>query len=130
MRRAGPELSLRARALAHATWGESELRLLPALCDRNRISVDVGSGVGVYAAIMFLYSRQVLAFEPNPRLYELLRRSFAPTVAVTNCALSDRAGPATLRVPVIAGRAFVGRASYETKHGFGGHQRAAAGPRG
>jgi FkbM family methyltransferase len=126
LRRAGPRLPLLARALAHATWGEAELRLLPALCHRDRISVDVGSGFGVYAAIMLLYSRQVLAFEPNPRRYELLRRSFAPSIAVKNCALSDRVGPATLRVPVVAGRAFVGRASIETENGFGGHSRAEA----
>ncbi|WP_162913372.1 FkbM family methyltransferase [Rhodospirillaceae bacterium SYSU D60014] len=126
LRRVGPRLPLLARAVAHVTWGEAELRLLPALCDRDRISVDVGSGFGVYAAIMLLYSRQVLAFEPDPRRYRLLRGSFAPAVAVKNCALSDRAGSAALRVPVVAGRAFVGRASIEPENGFGGHRRAAA----
>ncbi len=95
---------------AWAAWlsGEPEIRLLPLLCDRGRVALDIGANVGVYSYFLRKYSTLCHAFEPHPQLADYLRRSFSSGVAVHDMALSDRDGDATLSVPLYQNR---GRAS-------------------
>ena len=82
---------------------EPELRLLPALADRQRRSVDVGAAGGSFVAHLYDISLDVLAFEPRPRqAADLLAMSQALQlpVSVETVALSDRAGTARLRMLV------------------------------
>lgn len=99
-----PVFSLRLRADRHLASGEPELRLVAALSMPGRLSVDVGANHGVYAVIMARHAPRVLAIEPNPELARLLRRGLPRNCTVLACALSDRAGAAELRVPLIDGR--------------------------
>ena len=81
--------------------GEPELRLLPALCDHHRLSVDVGANEGGYAWHMRRFSRGLYVFEPLPELAARLSSGFAldRRVHVQQVALSDKSGTAQLRVP-------------------------------
>src|ERR1700677_1900759 len=89
---------------SHADWllrgGEPEARLLPSLCDRRRVSIDVGGNVGGYTWLLYRLSKRVIVFEANPnlaaRLAWLCRLTLKTSVTVHNVALSDRSGTATL----------------------------------
>ena len=94
----GP-LYIRYRALKELWRGEPEVRRLPALADRARNSLDVGAHKGVYSYFLARCSRHVYAFEPNPKNFTVLKRNLGRRVTVLPLALSNRSGPAVLRVP-------------------------------
>lgn len=84
-------------------YGEVELHLLEFLCSRDRDAIDVGANDGSYVHYLRRYARRVIAFEPMPSLARALRRKFRRGVVVESVALSDTAGIASLRVPVVDG---------------------------
>jgi FkbM family methyltransferase len=94
---------------------EPEAMLLPALCDRDRISIDVGGNIGAYALHIRRLSRMCHVFEPFPGFATQLKRAFMfdRRVRVHQVALSDRTGTATLRVPLYGGGAVVALATIE-----------------
>lgn len=80
---------------------EAELRLVPYLCDAEKISVDVGAAAGVFSVRMCPVSREVFAFEPRPRQAGELASMFESLelpVHVEQVALSDVAGTAQMRM--------------------------------
>jgi FkbM family methyltransferase len=79
--------------------GERELRLVPALADPTRSSLDVGANRGLYTLAALHWSRKVVAFEPQPQFAAFLRRYFSERVDVRECAVSDSAGFANLLIP-------------------------------
>ena len=79
--------------------GERELRLVHSLSDPNRTTLDVGSNRGLYAVAALRFSKQVIAFEPQPHFASFLRQYLPPSIDVRECAVSDTAGTATLIVP-------------------------------
>jgi len=104
--------SLLCRVAPRAIWkrrikswsletGEAEEQILPSLCKRNKISVDVGAAAGTYAVRMLLHSSKVVAFEPNPQAFQELSWQFVGTeiVSLENVALSDRSGSVQMRIP-------------------------------
>jgi FkbM family methyltransferase len=84
-----------------ADTGEFEQTLLPWICDRDKISIDVGAAAGHYTMRMLLYSSQVIAFEPRPEAAEHLQGLFRDTriVTIEQVALSNDGGTTTLRRP-------------------------------
>jgi FkbM family methyltransferase len=105
----------------YAEWllngGEEEAALLPSLCDRRLVSVDIGANLGGYTWLLRRFSKSVIAFEPNPDLAARLTRLMrvAPSVTVHNCALSDSDGTVVLRIPDDHGRSTLEAAN--TLHG-------------
>ncbi len=80
-------------------WGDPHVRIVDLLCDRSKLSVDVGAHLGDYTYFMRRASKACLAFEPNPALAAHLRRRFPSRVTVREAAVSDRPGRAVLRIP-------------------------------
>ena len=78
------------------------MRLLPLLCNRDSVSLDVGANKGVYTWHLRRLSSLVHAYEPIPELALSLRSSI-PGCVVHECALSDEAGSAMLRIPLFGG---------------------------
>jgi FkbM family methyltransferase len=78
--------------------GEYELKELPNYVRRDRIAVDVGANVGVYAYHLSRLAQRVLAFEPIPDLAAVLRRLNLHNLEIEEAALSDHSGSATLRI--------------------------------
>lgn len=85
-----------AKAEAH---GEAELHLIPFLARADRNSVDVGANKGVYSFVLARHTRHVYAFEPNPKIFRVLKSWAGGRVTAMPYALSDRSGPAELLVP-------------------------------
>lgn len=93
-------------------WGERELHFVAALCDRHKLSIDVGANRGMYTYFMGRMSHHCLAFEPNPRMLQELR-SQAVNTTIYRYALSDHAFDAELRIPIEHGRVLTGSATIE-----------------
>ena len=90
-----------------------ELRLLRYLCDRTKVSIDIGASVGSYTVHLLTHSRKCYAFEPRPDsaayLVDKLAARSNPRLRVEAVALSDHSGDAQLRVLV----SDLGRSSIE-----------------
>jgi FkbM family methyltransferase len=99
----------------HEKFGETELWLVRHLCRRDRDSLDIGANEGSYLYFMQGHSRLVYAFEPIPWLAQRLKQKFPEQVVVEKVALSDAAGQATLRIPVVAGEAVTGLSTLAAK---------------
>ncbi len=77
---------------------EPEYWLIPLFCRPDKIAVDIGANMGIFAFTMQRYSRQVIAFEPNTDLWPFLRRFLGDRVRLEDTALSDSSGQAEFRV--------------------------------
>jgi FkbM family methyltransferase len=79
-----------------------ELQLLHYLCDRAKVSIDVGASIGSYTVHLLNHSRKCYAFEPRPDsaayLVDRLAARSNPRLRVEAVALSDHSGIAQLRV--------------------------------
>ena len=98
-----PALSVRLRAYLHRLCREPEIAMLHRLCDRRRISLDIGANRGQFAYFLGRYSSDVVCFEPQPQLASYLRQSLGGAASVRQCALSDTTGRGTLHIPTIDG---------------------------
>ncbi len=84
--------------------GESELRLLRVLCDRERDAIDVGANWGAYTYWLSYWARRCHVFEPHPTCAAFLLRAF-PRAHVQQVALSNTTSDdAILQVPLWQGR--------------------------
>lgn len=98
---------------------EPEFRALPHLTSKaNPLVLDVGANVGqsIYSILTVLPQAQVVSFEPNPALHDLLRRVIAP---LPNAHLepeglgSEPLSSCTLFTPVYNRHAFRGLSSFD-----------------
>jgi FkbM family methyltransferase len=100
-----PRLYWLIRAWRGWIKGERELRLLKHLVDPKRDAVDAGANKGVYSYFLARYARRCYAYEPNPKVRAILERcAGGANVTVSGAALSDRAGKATMMLPLRRGR--------------------------
>lgn len=93
--------------------GEPELKVVPYLCRRSEISIDVGANTGTYAYLFSQYSDQVIAVEPHPRLADRLKRLLPASVKVLSLAASNQDGVSEFYVPAFDGREIHTRSSLE-----------------
>lgn len=118
VRRYGP------RFVAEAGWVRSRstnvvFRAIDSLVSRGDVALDIGAADGVFSArLLPLVGRRghVHAFEPNPLRTDDLQRIGGQGLTIHAIALSDRAGEATLRVPVRDGEPSGGMGSLESPH--------------
>lgn len=64
---------------------------------RGSVVVDAGACLGVFSVFAHTLGAKVYAFEPSPQTHRSLSRN-APFANVSNVALGDREGTATLRI--------------------------------
>jgi FkbM family methyltransferase len=83
---------------------DPELRLIRHMCDKTKVSIDIGASIGSYTVHMLNFSTKCYAFEPRPDsaayLMGRLGARSNPRLRVETVALSDRSGDAQLRVLV------------------------------
>jgi len=98
MERHFPRAMMNFRVLKK-TGFEKEMTFLPELCDPKKVSLDIGANIGMFTWHLKRHSLSTMAFEPNPYLSGLLRRTFKGSVPVRQIALSNRRGTASLSFP-------------------------------
>jgi len=107
-----PSGIVRLRALDYWWSSSDEHRVLKKLCDKDKVSVDVGANLGTLTYLIARHSSHVYAYEPNPELSCQLRQVFSKTnVTVIQAALSDAPGSTTLKLPSYGGIEMHGLAS-------------------
>jgi len=97
-----PRLYYGLRARRELRRGEAELRILPFLVDPTRTAVDAGANKGVYTYWLERLAQHVHAYEPNPKMLNILKSGVGPKATVHHAALSDQAGEFALRIPKTA----------------------------
>jgi FkbM family methyltransferase len=79
--------------------GEPEVRLLPYLVDPTRAAIDAGANRGVWSYLLSPLATKVFAFEPNPKLFAVLRAGARANVECLAFGLSDQDGGGRLLIP-------------------------------
>lgn len=79
---------------------EYELELLPLLCNKSMISIDVGASDGLYLGPLRKYSKHCIAFEPRTKAKRELQYMFkkCSNVTIEEKGLSDYNGNAILKI--------------------------------
>ena len=93
------KLYIRRLVLKEWIKGRTDIRFLKYLSQRNLNSLDVGAYKGVYTYFISKYSKKVYAFEPNPKSYEILKKTVNSNVKVLPYALSDKTSSNFLKIP-------------------------------
>lgn len=121
------DLSIAPHLLMSGTWEPQHVRVMRALIRPGQLCIDAGANFGyftVHMASMVKRGGSVVAFEPNPRLFDLLTRSLwvngfhrAGITVAHRVALADHAGAGHLSVP----RSFLGGGSLSEPDEDGAH---------
>jgi FkbM family methyltransferase len=78
---------------------EPELPLLPALCRKEAVALDIGANEGFFAHHLLPLAKSVIAFEPLPQMLARLRENYAGKMEIHGVILSDREGQGELKYP-------------------------------
>ena len=78
---------------------EPELPLLPALCRKDAVALDIGANEGFFAHHLLPLAKNVIAFEPLPQMLARLRENYAGKMEIHGVILSDREGQGELKYP-------------------------------
>lgn len=80
---------------------EDEIRLIPALSNSARNSIDIGASSGIYSIALLAHSKKIYSFEPRAEgirdLNDMIRNLGLP-IQVETVALSNKNGEAELRM--------------------------------
>jgi len=83
------------------------MHTLRLLADPERLGIDVGANYGIYTVVLGKSCKNCIAFEPNRSVAAAAERrardAGLTNVEVRACALSDRDGEVTFRVPLVDG---------------------------
>jgi FkbM family methyltransferase len=78
---------------------EPELPLLPALCRKDAVALDIGANEGFFAHHLLPLAKSVIAFEPLPQMLACLRENYAGKMEIHGVIISDHEGLGELRYP-------------------------------
>ena len=73
----------------HLKKGEDELHLLRFFVHKGNGAIDIGANKGVYSSILAPLTSIVHAFEPNPKLFRILKSGLASNCIGYQIALSN-----------------------------------------
>src|SRR6202167_6750674 len=78
---------------------ERELPLLPALCRKDAVALDIGANEGFFAHHLLPLAKSVIAFEPLPQMLARLRGNYAEKMEIHGVIISDKEGQGELKYP-------------------------------
>lgn len=83
------------------TWVkvEPELPLLPALCRKDAVALDIGANEGFFAHHLLPLAKGVIAFEPLPQMLARLKGNYAEKMEIHGVIISDKEGQGELKYP-------------------------------
>ncbi len=92
-------LYIRYKVLKEKRRGEKEIGLIPLLSDPWHVALDIGVNKGVWAEMMRPHAHTLHAFEPNPKMFAVLRSGATADIQIHCLALSDQPGTCQLLIP-------------------------------
>ena len=93
------KLYIRRLVLKEWIKGRKDIKYLRYIVKKNYNSIDVGAYKGVYTFFLSKYSKNVFAFEPNPKSYKILKKSVNSNVKVFPYAISNKSDFDFLKIP-------------------------------
>lgn len=93
---------------SYGEYNPDETEMILSLADVGRVSLDIGANIGCISQALGYSGHNVVAFEPQPELFELLKFN-APTAMHMNWAVGSE--PGTAKMPKVY---------YSDKGNFGG----------
>lgn len=75
-----------------------EIRMMPFLCHPEKLSLDVGANKGIYSYAMLGHSSAVHAFEPHPKMFDMMTGYLGDRITAHRTALSDKTGTAEMHL--------------------------------
>lgn len=91
----------------YGEFSAEECDIILSLADKTKLSLDIGSNIGVMAQMFEHYGYPCVAFEPQPEIHKLLVKNFKGETH--NCALGSAEG--TAQMP---------RLRYGARYNYGG----------
>ena len=82
---------------------EHEMNIVHQLCNKDKISIDVGVFRGVYSYLLSFHSSEVVVFEANPTMFKYVDRNLKKIIKnlkIYNVALSNNEGDGDLKIPL------------------------------
>ena len=92
-------LRIRERAWRERRKGEKEIKIIPDLLVNCNRAIDIGANVGVWSYWLSKYAKKVESFEPNPKIFNVLKNIKIKNVNTYNIALSNKSGSVDLLIP-------------------------------
>ena len=83
----------------HLKKGEDELHLLDFFVKEGNGAIDIGDNKGVYSSILATLASIVHSFEPNPKLFKILKRGLASNCIGYQIASSNTSNNQKLLIP-------------------------------
>ena len=93
------KLYIRRLVLKEWVKGRKDIKILKYLINKKKNSIDIGAYKGVYSFLLAKYSKKVYAFEPNPKSFNILKKSVRKNVKAFPFAISDKSGISFLKIP-------------------------------
>lgn len=100
-----PQMVHAYRVIRHTMLWPHEWEVVAArqFLSNDKVAIDVGANVGLFASVLARRSQKVIAFEPNPVCAAHLAKVMPRNCEVIAKAVSDHAGRTALRVPLFDG---------------------------
>jgi len=92
-------LRIRERAWRERRKGEKEIIIIPDLLVNCNRAIDIGANVGVWSYWLSKHAKKVESFEPNPKIFNVLKNIKIKNVNTYNIALSNKSGSVDLLIP-------------------------------
>lgn len=92
-------LRIRERAWRERRKGEKEIKIIPDLLVNCNRAIDIGANVGVWSYWLSKHAKKVESFEPNPKIFNVLKNIKIKNVDTYNIALSNKSGSVDLLIP-------------------------------
>ncbi len=92
-------LRIRERAWRERRKGEKEIKIIPDLLVNCNRAIDIGANVGVWSYWLSKNAKKVESFEPNPKIFNVLKNIKIKNVNTYNIALSNKSGSVDLLIP-------------------------------
>ena len=84
----------------YGEWAEAEISLLLSFVDANSVVLDVGANIGTHTVALAKVAKEVFAFEPQRRVFQVLCANIVanqlPNVIAVNAAVGGSDGVAFL----------------------------------
>lgn len=95
---------------------ESELKYIDVIAKGNKVSIDIGSNIGLYSYRLAQIFSKVYSFEINPEMSKDLKTYNSEKVEVICVGLSSRIEHTTLYIPVAKNQELTGWAALDPKN--------------
>ena len=93
------QLYIRRLVLKEWIKGRKDIKILKHLINKGKNSIDIGAYKGVYTFLLAKCSEKVYAFEPNPKSFNILKKSVKKNVNVFPFAITNKSGTDFLKIP-------------------------------